>query len=1176
MKPLIRLAVLCSYLLCATLTYGHPYSSNVALSADLPEPIANLSVNPSLPLDSCAGPDNSITLCVNASAFDLLDLIDESVQGNGMWQDGSGSGSNMFEPSAAGIGTHTFFYDVDCGGGYIATSTITVTVTNPPSAGQDLLLNPCQEPGINLFLDLEAQLIGLGANSGGQFLYSGNPNALDGMLFLNGSTFNFGQSGIGLFEFLYIVDGNGCEEDTSVVGVGVVQTIFVNAGNDTESCGGQPVIINGSVSPDMVPFQWSSSGDGSFINGSSANPEYVPGTQDYLDGQVTISISSSAQVPPSCSASNTNDSMVLTIIDNPDAGPDTSITVCGLSANLMSYFAQPNGTFTGPNGFISVDGSVSAYQYGDNVFTYSVGSGQCIDQAQITVTFLPDGDAGNDYTLTSCTEPGTAISIDIGDLLNGNENGVLSYTGNPDAIDGMPYVDGTFFSTSVYGAYEFYYVVNTPTCGIDTSLVQFTLIPAPEVDIGPDIDICCGDTVFLDASVSAGYDSLLWSSLGDGVFLDNGDTISAYVPGAVDCASGQIYITLTALDYDLTCINPGTTDALFVDVIGFALAGNDAVICGDTSYVLGGWENPDGSISWSTSGDGLFSDPSDPEATYTAGTNDLNGGPVDLVLTSITSGCTNLTDTVTLEFFNANDPICQSDVSGMVFHDADFNSIFNGLDVGLAFQTVVLEPGGYVGITNDFGQFLFEEVPVGEYTISVNFNVLFPFNTTSATVDLTVGAENPDPVLFGLSEQMLEYGICIDLYPLGNGYPCDELSNHNICFRNMSNSTIDGVVEIEYDPLFQGFAEVTPIDSAYDNKIWMSFENLQPGIMYFYDVELHTPTVDYIGEFLTSTARIWGVNQNDTVAYGEQVLELEVTCAYDPNDKQVFPIGYSDSHYIESNTELEYLIRFQNTGNAPATDVRVIDTLSADLDISTFELVANSHSVFTSIDPNTRVVDFYFQDIMLPDSINNEPESHGLVSFKIRPNLGIPLLTEINNTASIFFDNNPPIVTNTTWSTTYDCSLFEVDFTADGAILTASEGDHYQWYLDGQVIAGANEQLYTALETGDYSVQVDSDFPCSGASASTFVIITSLSELAEEGIYLFPNPMTEQAILQLDGFESAVRIEIFDVQGRLIRSEQEIGSDTKVVIQREGLSAGQYMLKVSDASKNRNLIFVVD
>ena len=63
------------------------------------------------------------------------------------------------------------------------------------------------------------------------------------------------------------------------------------------------------------------------------------------------------------------------------------------------------------------------------------------------------------------------------------------------------------------------------------------------------------------------------------------------------------------------------------------------------------------------------------------------------------------------------------------------------------------------------------------------------------------------------------------------------------------------------------------------------------------------------------------------------------------------------------------------------------------------------------------VLKFEFPSIMLPDSNTNEPLSHGSVTYriKIKPNLSIG--TQILNTASIFFDYNAGIVTNTTLNT---------------------------------------------------------------------------------------------------------------------------------------------------------------
>jgi hypothetical protein len=63
-----------------------------------------------------------------------------------------------------------------------------------------------------------------------------------------------------------------------------------------------------------------------------------------------------------------------------------------------------------------------------------------------------------------------------------------------------------------------------------------------------------------------------------------------------------------------------------------------------------------------------------------------------------------------------------------------------------------------------------------------------------------------------------------------------------------------------------------------------------------------------------------------------------------------------------------------------------------------------------------------FANIYLPDSVSNEPMSHGLVTFSIKPKPGLALNTQLLNTASIIFDFNSPIVTNTTLNTIYENS----------------------------------------------------------------------------------------------------------------------------------------------------------
>ena len=52
------------------------------------------------------------------------------------------------------------------------------------------------------------------------------------------------------------------------------------------------------------------------------------------------------------------------------------------------------------------------------------------------------------------------------------------------------------------------------------------------------------------------------------------------------------------------------------------------------------------------------------------------------------------------------------------------------------------------------------------------------------------------------------------------------------------------------------------------------------------------------------------------------------------------------------------------------------------------------------------------------DSLTNEPESHGFVTYEVEANENFGGLIE--NTAHIIFDSNPAIVTNTTKNTLVD------------------------------------------------------------------------------------------------------------------------------------------------------------
>lgn len=247
-----------------------------------------------------------------------------------------------------------------------------------------------------------------------------------------------------------------------------------------------------------------------------------------------------------------------------------------------------------------------------------------------------------------------------------------------------------------------------------------------------------------------------------------------------------------------------------------------------------------------------------------------------------------------------------------------------------------------------------------------------------------------------------------------------------VCNRNYNVKAIvknEGTERINANMRFTALGEYLPSwplpSDTTNNSFLFEFGEILPGQSAEGYIRLVAPSIVDVDlnsvlelDYVVDITDQQGIISQDAGSY-----EFVFLCAYDPNDKQVFPSGVQDENFtLFEEDEFEYLIRFQNTGNFPAQDVTVKDTLDENLDLSTFKLINASHEL-TRIRLEGSAIDFDFKNIFLPDSTNNEPESHGFIHFKVRTKEGLPENTRIENTAHIYFDFNPPIVTNTVFNT---------------------------------------------------------------------------------------------------------------------------------------------------------------
>jgi uncharacterized repeat protein (TIGR01451 family) len=168
---------------------------------------------------------------------------------------------------------------------------------------------------------------------------------------------------------------------------------------------------------------------------------------------------------------------------------------------------------------------------------------------------------------------------------------------------------------------------------------------------------------------------------------------------------------------------------------------------------------------------------------------------------------------------------------------------------------------------------------------------------------------------------------------------------------------------------------------------------------------------------ITPSSSINDCNQTNNTSNLLQILGS----SYDPNDKTV-NLPEQISPVVDDY--LTYVIRFQNTGTAPAQNVYIMDTLSPYIDWSSVQVLETSHPM-NLLELNGGILRFDFPQIWLADSTTNEPLSHGHVVYRVKENPGNGSGIGIANTASIYFDWNDPVVTNTTWNINADLAVID-------------------------------------------------------------------------------------------------------------------------------------------------------
>jgi gliding motility-associated-like protein len=416
-----------------------------------------------------------------------------AVDAGGVWSGNGITSGGLFDPATAATGTNTITYGIT--GSCGDTASVIITVYDAPIVDLGPDIGICD--GDVIVLDAGAGFIA----------YDWTPSG-------SSQTININSSGSYI---VTVTDANNCQ-GTDVITITVQQTY------DASILTSGPFCSNGGT----IQFNALDAGGVWSGNGITSGGLFDPATAATGTNTITYGITGSC---------GDTASVIITVYDAPivDLGPDIGICdgdviVLDAGAGFIAYDWTPSGS----SQTININSS------GSYIVTVT-DANNCQGTDVITITVQQTYDASILTSGPFCSNGGTIQfnAVDAGGVWSGN--GITS----GGLFDPATAATGT--NTITYGI--------TGSCG-DTASVIITVYASPIVDLGPDIGICDGDVIVLDAGVGVSY---LWLPSGNTQTIDitSSGTYSVTVTDSNGC-QGSDSVTITVLEQqDATILSDG-------------------------------------------------------------------------------------------------------------------------------------------------------------------------------------------------------------------------------------------------------------------------------------------------------------------------------------------------------------------------------------------------------------------------------------------------------------------------------------------------------------------------------------------------------------------------------------------------------------------------------------------
>jgi gliding motility-associated-like protein len=515
-----------------------------------------------------------------------------------------------------------------------------------------------------------------------------------------------GTAGVYTYSLTSVEDANnaGCSTVTTPLATVTVDSLpLAIAGGSTTICQGTSTTIGNTYSR-FGSIQWTAapSGSGTITNGNTLTPTYAAVAADAGKSVIltmTVTSTNACKNKPETAIAT----YTVVVDPLPTATINSSTTICQTASTMVSGASSTNGSISWLE-----DGAGSITTGGNTLTpTYQALTGDAGKLVTLTMT------VSSTNTCQTISAKDTAIYKIYVDKLpiatsakstticeNGTytlANGEASMTDanvlNWATANGQGILTNTITLTPTYQAAAAdagnavvltLTVASNNTCAAssatDTAIYTIYVDHLPQATVGGATTICENSSYQLQLNeATKNYGNPFWTSNGQGQ-ITNGNTLTPTYTAAAGDANQTVILTMTVTSTNTCRFKPEIATDIYtivVDSLPGANAGTYPPICENDSITIGSAWARYGSISWTSSGQGVLTNTNTSAPQYKASTSDQNTNVTLTMTVTSTNTCQPIPKVVSTKIFvrptllptmTATQAICQNKPATVVFN----------------------------------------------------------------------------------------------------------------------------------------------------------------------------------------------------------------------------------------------------------------------------------------------------------------------------------------------------------------------------------------------------------------------------------------------------------------------------------------------------------------------------